>query len=53
MLPRYQWPKADKLTPKIPELLKEGFSYRRIANDLRMSKNTVMGIIQREKTAPN
>ena len=45
-----QRPKSDKLAPKVLEMVKAGRSYRHIAHELSLSKNTVMGIVQREKT---
>jgi putative DNA-invertase from lambdoid prophage Rac len=40
-------PKSDKLIPMVLQLLKEGESHRKIAAELSSSKNTVMGIVQR------
>jgi len=37
-----QRPKSDRLTPKVLSLREEGRSYRWIAKDLKISKNTVM-----------
>jgi putative DNA-invertase from lambdoid prophage Rac len=45
-----QRPKADKLAPKVLELLKAGLSYRNIANEVKLSKNTVMAIVARSQT---
>jgi putative DNA-invertase from lambdoid prophage Rac len=42
-------PKSDKLTPTVLRLLKEGKSYRKIATELNLSKNTVVGIVQRNR----
>lgn len=42
-----QRPKSDKLAPKVLELLNAGLSYRSIANEVKLSKNTVMGIVKR------
>jgi putative DNA-invertase from lambdoid prophage Rac len=42
-------PKSDKLTPMVLQLIKEGESYRKIATELSLSKNTVMGIVQRNR----
>lgn len=42
-----QRPKADRLMPKVLRLREEGRSYRFIARELSISKNTVMDIIQR------
>ena len=46
-----QRPKSNRLAPKVLEMVKAGVSYRHIANELSLSKNTVMGIVQREKLA--
>ncbi len=40
-------PKSDKLTPMVLKLVREGESYRKIAAELRLSKNTVMAIVKR------
>jgi putative DNA-invertase from lambdoid prophage Rac len=40
-------PKSDKLTPTVLKLVTEGTSYRKIAADLQLSKNTVMAIVKR------
>ncbi|MEW8000904.1 MAG: recombinase family protein [Candidatus Thiodiazotropha endolucinida] len=42
-----QRPKSDRLTPKVVALVDEGRSYRWIARDLGISKNTVMDIVKR------
>ena len=42
-----QRPKSDRLTPKVLMLREEGRSYRWIARDLGISKNTVMTIVKR------
>lgn len=44
-----QRPKSDRLTPKVMSLIEEGRSYRFIARELKLSKNTVMVIAQRER----
>lgn len=44
-------PKSDKLTPRVVALLNAGLSYRHIANEVKLSKNTVMGIVQRNRIA--
>ena len=47
-----QRPKSDRLAPKVMALIEEGRSYRWIARDLGISKNTVLDIVQRtRKTA--
>ncbi len=40
-------PKSDKLAPAVLKLISEGTSYRKIATELRLSKNTVMAIVKR------
>lgn len=40
-------PKSDRLAPKVMALIAEGRSYRRIARDLGISKNTVGDIAKR------
>ena len=42
-------PKSDRLAPKVMALQAEGRSYRWIARDLGLSKNTVMAIVQRHR----
>ena len=42
-------PKADRLAPKVIRLLGEGRSYRFIAKELDLSKNTVMEIVHRHR----
>lgn len=42
-----QRPKSDRLTPQVLRFRYEGRSYRWIAKDLKISKNTVMAIVQR------
>jgi len=42
-----QWPKSDRLAPQVIEAVENGRSYRWIARDLGISKNTVGGIIKR------
>jgi len=44
-----QRPKSDRLAPKVVALVEEGRSYRWIARDLGISKNTVMDIVKRER----
>jgi DNA invertase Pin-like site-specific DNA recombinase len=39
---------SDRLAPKVIELIDEGRSYRWIARDLGISKNTVMSIVKRQ-----
>ncbi|GBR51572.1 recombinase family protein [Gluconobacter sphaericus] len=42
-------PKSDRLAPKVLALVAEKRSYRWIARDLGISKNTVASIVQRER----
>ncbi|ANA15377.1 recombinase family protein [Acetobacter oryzifermentans] len=42
-------PKSDRLAPKVLALVAEKRSYRWIARDLGISKNTVAAIVQRDK----
>ena len=42
-----QRPKSDKLAPKVVQAVAEGRSYRWIARDLGISKNTVLDIVKR------
>lgn len=42
-------PKSDRLAPKVMALIKEGRSYRWIARDLGISKNTVTDIVKRHR----
>ena len=44
-----QRPKSDRLAPKVMALIAEGRSYRWIARDLAISKNTVADIVQRHR----
>ena len=44
-----QRPKADKLAPKVLQAIEDGRSYRWIARDLRISKNTVTDIVRRNR----
>ena len=39
--------KADRMAPKVLALVKAGRSYREIARELNLSKNTVLGIVKR------
>lgn len=43
-------PKADRLSPKVIALREEGRSYRWIARDLGISKNTVADIVRRHRS---
>jgi putative DNA-invertase from lambdoid prophage Rac len=42
-------PKSEKMTPMVLQLINEGESYRKIATELNLSKNTVMSIAQRNR----
>ncbi|MGQ7557893.1 hypothetical protein ACTGYQ_11515, partial [Streptococcus suis] len=46
-------PKSDRLAPKVLMLIDEGRSYRWIARDLWISKNTVGDIAQRDRNQPS
>jgi putative DNA-invertase from lambdoid prophage Rac len=44
-----QRPKSDRLTPKVLGMIAEGTSYRDVAKQLRLSKNTVADIVKRAR----
>lgn len=44
-----QRPKSDKLAPKVLKAIEDGRSYRWIARDLGISKNTVTDIVKRNR----
>lgn len=44
-----QRPKSDRLTPQVLKFVEEGRSYRWIARELSISKNTVLDIVKRQK----
>ena len=46
-----QWPKSDRLAPKVLALVAQGRSYRLIGREVGLSKNTVNGIVKRHRTA--
>ncbi|WDZ82020.1 recombinase family protein (plasmid) [Ensifer adhaerens] len=46
-----QRPKSDKLAPKVLALIAEGRSYRWIARDLTISKNTIADIVKRDRAS--
>lgn len=46
-----QRPKSDRCAARVMALVDQGLSYRLIARDLGLSKNTVMAIVQRHRTA--
>lgn len=41
--------KADRLAPKVLQLVSEGRSYRSIGKELHLDKNTVNAIVKRHK----
>ena len=41
--------KADKLAPKVLQMVNDGYSYRKIADSLNLSKTTVNDIIKRHR----
>ena len=47
-----QRPKSDRLAPKVLHAVDHGRSYRWIARDLGISKNTVADIVKRHRAAP-
>jgi len=47
-----QRPKSDKLAPEVIAASEEGRSYRWIARDLSISKNTVLDIMKRHRKNP-
>lgn len=47
-----QRPKSDKFAPKVIQAVSEGRSYRWIARDLGISKNTVLNIMKRHRENP-
>ncbi|HLP68642.1 MAG TPA: recombinase family protein [Rhizobium sp.] len=48
-----QRPKSDRLAPRVLAFVAEGRSYRWIARDLGISKNTVADIVKRSKPVEN
>ncbi|GAA6198650.1 recombinase family protein [Pseudophaeobacter arcticus] len=48
-----QRPKSDKLAPQVIEAVASGRSYRWIARDLGLSKNTVTEIMKRHRQRPS
>lgn len=42
--------KADRHTPRVLKLVGEGQSYPEISHHLRISKNTVLAIVKRERS---
>ena len=47
-----QRPKSDRLAPKVLNAIDGGRSYRWIAHDLGISKNTVTVIVKRHRATP-
>ncbi|BAZ19472.1 resolvase domain protein (plasmid) [Kalymmatonema gypsitolerans NIES-4073] len=45
--------KADKLGPKVLHMVSEGYSYRKIAEKLNLSKTTVNDIVKRHRQSGN
>jgi DNA invertase Pin-like site-specific DNA recombinase len=45
--------KADRFAPKVLKLVAEGQSYREISHRTGLSKNTVMGIVKRDRKTAN
>jgi putative DNA-invertase from lambdoid prophage Rac len=43
--------KADRFAPKVLKLVDEGQSYGEISHRLGLSKNTVLGIVKRDRAA--
>ncbi len=43
--------KSDRLAPKVLQLVGQGQSYREISHRLGLSKNTVLGIVKRDRAA--
>jgi DNA invertase Pin-like site-specific DNA recombinase len=47
-----QRPKSDRLAPKVLALVSQGRSYRLIAREVGLSKNTVADIVKRNRAGP-
>jgi DNA invertase Pin-like site-specific DNA recombinase len=45
--------KADKLSPKVLQMVQQGYSYRKIAASLHLSKTTVNDIVKRHRLSSN
>ncbi len=45
--------KADKLGPKVLQMVQSGYSYRKIAASLHLSKTTVLDIVKRHRLSSN
>ncbi|NJL42208.1 MAG: helix-turn-helix domain-containing protein [Pseudanabaena sp. RU_4_16] len=41
--------KADKLEPKVLQMVRDGYSYCKIAKNLNLSKTTVNNIVKRHR----
>lgn len=41
--------KADRLAPKVLQMVEQGYSYRQIASMVRLSKTTVNDIVKRDR----
>lgn len=48
-----QRPKSDRLAPKVLALVSQGRSYRLIAREVGLSKNTVAAIVKRSRASPD
>ena len=46
-----QRPKSDRLAPKVLDLIAQGRSYRLVGREVGLSKNTVAGIVKRDKAS--
>ena len=44
-------PRSDHLAPKVLALVAQGRSYRLVAREVGLSKNTVASIVKRDRTA--
>lgn len=42
-------PKSDRLGPKVLRMIQQGDSYREVAKELKLSKNTVSAIVKRHR----
>ena len=46
-----QRPKSDRLAPKVLALVAQGRSYRLVGREVGLSKNTVAGIVKRDRAS--
>jgi Site-specific recombinases, DNA invertase Pin homologs len=46
-------PRIERLTPKVLAMIEAGASYRRIASELKLSKNTVIEVVRRHRRTAN